>query len=110
MPRPPSWPWAAIPASTCAKYIVAGDLAHEIDAREIPSDWTTGYVPLGKTRPYDRSPSAWEEPNGQVYRLNPGLVDWAYALTKDTPLPDNEKMRRRRATYVGYPNAQLPPF
>ena len=29
-----------------AEWVVDGDLGHEIDAREIPSDWPTGYIPL----------------------------------------------------------------
>lgn len=29
-----------------AEWVVDGDLAREIDAREIPSDWKTGYIPL----------------------------------------------------------------
>src|SRR6202042_3819629 len=37
-----------------AEWVVDGDLAHEIDAREIPPQWTTGYVPLGKTVPYQQ--------------------------------------------------------
>src|SRR6202011_3144089 len=31
-----------------AEHVVDGDLAYEIDARQIPEKWTTGYVPLGK--------------------------------------------------------------
>ncbi len=34
-------------------YIVDGDLAHELDAREIPKDWTTGFVPLGKSTAFE---------------------------------------------------------
>ena len=33
-----------------ARWVVDGDLGYEIDAREIPKDWTTGMVPLRKTR------------------------------------------------------------
>src|SRR5262252_431162 len=29
-----------------ADHVIDGDLAFEIDAREIPPDWSTGYVPL----------------------------------------------------------------
>ena len=35
-------------------YVVDGDLAHEIDAREMPKEWPTGYVPLGKSTPYEQ--------------------------------------------------------
>src|SRR5208337_1443691 len=32
--------------------VIDGDLAYEIDAREIPREWSTGYVPLRKATPY----------------------------------------------------------
>src|ERR1700686_1242282 len=36
------------------EWVVEGDLGHEIDAREIPADWKTGYVPLRKSVPYEK--------------------------------------------------------
>jgi hypothetical protein len=36
-----------------AEWVVDGDLAHEIDSREIPSDWKAGYVPLRKSIRYE---------------------------------------------------------
>src|SRR5947209_5934664 len=44
---------ASIGSAAWAQYVVDGDLAHEIDAREIPPDWPTGYFPLDSQRPYD---------------------------------------------------------
>src|SRR5689334_20192100 len=35
-----------------AEWVVDGDLAHEIDAREIPPDWSTGYTPLDRAKPF----------------------------------------------------------
>src|SRR6202040_557754 len=32
-----------------ADHVIDGDLAYEIDAREIPADWPTGMVPLRKS-------------------------------------------------------------
>ncbi len=98
---------ASIGSAAWAEWVVDGDLSHEIDPREMPKDWSTGYIPLRKSKPYelpvDRSA-------GEAYRLNPALVDWAYRLTKDTPLPDTAAMQKRRALYTGLPNAQRPPF
>src|SRR5437899_216837 len=62
-----------------AEWVVDGDLAYEIDAREIPADWKTGYVPLRKSKPYELPRRVPDE--GEVYHLNAGLVDWAYVLT-----------------------------
>ncbi len=92
-----------------ADWVVDGNLAHEIDAREIPAEWPTGIFPLGKNRPYE-SPRTPDEPaDGIVYALEPGLVRWAYELTRDAPLMDSAAMRRRRAKYTGFPAAQRPP-
>ena len=90
-----------------AEWVVDGDLGHEIDAREIPADWKTGYVPLRRSQPYELPRRIPDE--GEVYHLNPGLVDWAYRLTKDVPLMDIEDMRRRREQYQ-QENARRPPF
>jgi purine nucleoside permease len=90
-----------------AEWVVDGDLGHEIDAREIPPDWKTGFVPLRKSRPYELPRRVPDE--GEAYHLNPALVDWAFRLTKDVPLEDTEAMRRRREQFSS-PNARRPPF
>src|SRR6476469_5866542 len=36
-----------------AEWVVDGDIGYEIDAREIPKDWKTGYIPLRKSVPYE---------------------------------------------------------
>ena len=90
-------------------YIVDGDLAHEIDAREIPADWKTGYVPLGKSTPYEQPRAARFGDDGNVYQLNPTLVSWAFNLTKETPLPDTPQIAERRMAFAGNA-AHRPPF
>jgi purine nucleoside permease len=89
-----------------AEWVVDGDLGHEIDAREIPVDWKTGFVPLRKSTPYEL-PRAPDE--GQVYHLNARLVEWAYQLTRDVKLPDTEGIKLRREQFEGT-NARRPPF
>ncbi len=101
---------ASIGSAVWADYVVDGDLAHEIDAREMPADWKTGYVPLGKTKPYEQPPLVQDYAAGQFYQLDSGLVHWAFELTRDTPLVDNEQMKKRRETYTDTPNAMRPPF
>jgi purine nucleoside permease len=90
--------------------VIDGDLAHEFDAREMPADWPTGRFPLDKNRPYEKPRSTAEFASGSVFKLDAGLMRWAYELTRDTPLIENDIMRRRRAKYTGFPNAQRPPF
>jgi len=90
-----------------ADYVVDGDLAFEVDARQIPSSWPTGYVPLRKGKPYELPAAA---DYGEVYTLDPGLVAWAVDLTKQVPLPDSDTLRKFRSRFAGFPNALKPPF
>lgn len=91
-----------------AEWIVDGDLGHEIDPREAPEDWSTGYIPLRKTEPYEQPVP--ENNEGAVAHLNPGLVDWAYELTKDIDLGDSEELQGMRKQFKNYPNAQQAPL
>jgi purine nucleoside permease len=90
-----------------ADHVVDGDLAYEIDARQIPESWPTGFVPLRRGTPYEQPPRA---DYGEVYTLNPGLVDWAVRLTQYVPLADSDSLRKSRARFAGFPNALKPPF
>lgn len=100
------------PASTSlgsavwARWVIDGDLAHEIDAREIPADWPTGYVPLRKSTPYEQPVNA---DFGEVYQLNAPIVQWAYQLTKDVSLPDNAAIAEKRS-HFSQPVAKKPPL
>jgi purine nucleoside permease len=96
---------ASLGSAAWAEWVVDGDLAHEIDAREIPADWKTGYVPLRRSTPYQQPRQDW----GEAYHLNAGLVDWAFNLTKSVELPDNQAMRTEREQFQ-QPNARRPPF
>jgi purine nucleoside permease len=88
---------ASLGSAAWAEWIVDGDLAHEIDAREIPPDWTTGMVPLRKSVPYEQPKETGD--SAEVFRLDPGLVEWAYQLTRDVPLVETEPMQAERALY-----------
>ncbi len=88
-----------------AEWVVDGDLAREIDAREIPADWKTGYLPLRGSVPYEQPHSSNE---GEVYHLNPALVSWAFGLTKNVSLPDSSELAAARNQYDS-PNARRPP-
>jgi purine nucleoside permease len=91
-----------------ADHVVDGDLAYEIDARQIPENWPTGYVPLRKAIPYEEP--VRKELEGEVYTRNPELVGWAFRLTKDVSLPDSDSLQNSRARFAGFPNALKPPF
>lgn len=90
-----------------AEWLVDGDLAHEIDPREMPKEWPTGYLPLRRAKPYEEP--AQDNDFTVSIHLNPELAKWAYGLTKDTKLADNETLQKMRSRYKGFPEAQKPP-
>ncbi len=102
---------ASVGSAVWANYIVDGDLAYEIDAREIPSDWPTGIVAYDRARPFEKpAPPAISDNGILAYELNDGLVSWAYGLTRGLALPDDDKLKAARAGYPDFVNAQRPPF
>ncbi|MEM8866941.1 MAG: purine nucleoside permease [Verrucomicrobiota bacterium] len=91
-----------------AKWVVDADLAKHIDAREMPEDWPYGMIALGAKRP-NTLDDGWQVETVK-FELNGDLVDWAYELTKDFPLPENDEVKEFSKIYDGYPNATKPPF
>ena len=98
---------ASIGSAVWSAYLVDGDLGYEIDAREIPSGWQSGFFPLRTAFPSDPDKPA---PRGEVFVTNIGLRDWAFELTRNTTLPDDPGLAAARAPYVDHPNARKPPF
>ncbi|MFZ1939400.1 MAG: purine nucleoside permease [Terracidiphilus sp.] len=88
-----------------ARWVVDGDLGYEIDAREIPPDWTTGYLPLRKKVPFEAPAEPLE---GQVYAVNPGLAAWAFNLTRATQLDDSDKLKEIRSHFDGDASQRAP--
>lgn len=97
---------ASLGSAVWARWVVDGDLGYEIDAREIPKAWSTGFVPLRKTQPFELPAAPLE---GQVYGLNTGLAEWAFNLTKATPLADSDRLKEIRGHFDGEA-AGRPPF
>ena len=102
---------ASVGSAAWASHVVDGDLAYEIDARDAPADWPTGIVPYDRSRPFqDPKPPAVSDNGTLVYDLNDGLANWAVQLTRDVELPDDAKLKKARAGYAEFPNAQRAPF
>ena len=97
---------ASLGSAVWTPAVVDGDLAYEIDAREIPADWPTGYVPLRKKQPYEQPNAPLE---GQIFTLNSALTQWAFTLTEKTPLADNDHLKEIRSHFDGAA-ANRPPF
>jgi purine nucleoside permease len=96
---------ASLGSAMWARWVVDGDLGYEIDAREIPADWSTGYLPLRKSKPFE-TPAA--PLDNQVFALNPVLTGWAFNLTRNIQLADSDKLKDVRSHFDGAA-AQQPP-
>ena len=99
---------ASLGSAAWAEWVIDGDLSHQIDAREVPEGWPSGYIPLRQAEPYELPVP--ENHEGAVYRLNPTLVEWAYQLTRQMKLKDSKKIEKQRALYSAHAQAQRPPF
>ena len=64
----------SIGSAVWAEWTVDGDLAHQLDERETPKDWPTGYVPLGGSVPYQKDISRMAMADNVVFHLNPRSV------------------------------------
>lgn len=98
---------ASIGSAVWSAHLVDGDLAHEIDAREKPDDWPTGYFARRTKFPYD---PAKPDSTGEAFVINEGLAEWAFMLTKDTVLPDLPGLAETRDLYTEHEMARRPPF
>lgn len=92
-----------------AKHVIDGDIAYEIDTAEAPKDWPYGIMALGNKTPLTPPVIPDWAPKPMAWTLNPALVDWAYALTKDVVLYDDDTARAHRALYAGFPAALAGP-
>ena len=100
---------ASAGSAAWARWVVDGDLAQELDAREMPPDWPTGIVPYQRSTPYEAPPPPIHTQIANVaYALNRRLADWAYQRTRGVDLPDDPTLARLRAPYGGA--GQRPPF
>ncbi|QPC73105.1 hypothetical protein HYE68_003857 [Fusarium pseudograminearum] len=94
-----------------ARFAVQVDTQMEWDAREIPSSWQSGYVPMGAETP-NSFPLGVH--GSEVYELNDNLRQISMDLAIHATLEDSEKASETRAKYVGSPGgiyraATLPP-
>ncbi len=62
-----------------AKYLVDFGIQWEIDAREKPADWPTGFLGINTKSPHDKPPLDYRT---EVFALNASLADAAYESGK----------------------------
>ena len=88
-----------------ARYAIQVALQYEIDAREMPSNWSTGYFALGSMAPGQYPSSIY---GTEVFELNVNLRDKAVSLAADVKLNDSTAAIAYRAKY-DYAPANEPP-
>ncbi|HEX7987868.1 MAG TPA: purine nucleoside permease [Duganella sp.] len=88
-----------------ADYAVDYSLAHEIDAREIPAGWPSGYFGIFTDAP-DKKPKL--SYRTEVFQLDSALVTRAYELSKDLALSDSPAAVAYRAGFASAPANQPP--
>lgn len=88
-----------------ADYAVDYSLAHEIDAREMPPGWPSGYFGIFTDSPEKKPKLSYRT---EVFQLDPALVARAYALSKDVALSDSPAAVAYRAGFPSAPANQPP--
>lgn len=85
-----------------ADYCVDGDLAFELDARDMPAEWQYGILPLGAKEPFGKSTMPKELFGSlyQVFQLPSVPMQRAYKLTKSIELYDDEALAEARGNYT----------
>ncbi|MEK6423002.1 MAG: purine nucleoside permease [Burkholderia gladioli] len=86
-------------------YLVDFSLQWELDAREIPAGWNTGYLGINTKNPDQKPPLDYRS---EVFELNPKLTAAAYALSRNVVLADNAQAQAARARFDTAP-ANRPP-
>ncbi|CAD6585289.1 MAG: hypothetical protein ASARMPREDX12_001960 [Alectoria sarmentosa] len=88
---------ATLGSVTFAKYAISVELQYEFDAREIPTNFTTGYVPQGSTDPTEYPQSIY---GTEVFEVNDNLRQLAIGFAKTAVLNDSADAKAYRANYA----------
>ncbi|PFH62326.1 hypothetical protein XA68_14053 [Ophiocordyceps unilateralis] len=100
---------ATLGSVALARFAVQAALQTEIDPRSLPANWSTGYIPFGRSVPFEYPAILY---GTEVFELNTGLRDAAFTLASRATLADDDASRRYRALYGRhgpYAKATLPP-
>lgn len=108
---------ASVGSAAWSRWVVSGDALREFDDREVPASWPYGLFAIGakgpNELPHDPDSFAGMTDSGKLgmaVKLNQGLANWAFAMTRNVTIPDSPELARARAAWKGYPMAQRPPF
>ncbi|KIX09058.1 uncharacterized protein Z518_00136 [Rhinocladiella mackenziei CBS 650.93] len=88
---------ATLASVTFAKYAVQVALQYEFDMRDVPGNFTTGYVPFGVDAP-DKYPTTIY--GTEVFEVNEALRDIAISFASGASLNDTPTAQAYRALYA----------
>ena len=88
-----------------ARYLVDFGLQWELDHRDAPQDWPTGYLGIN-TRSPEEKPAL--EYGTEVFKLDDALLRRALALSENVGLSDSPEAQKARAAYPSAPANQPP--
>ena len=88
---------ATLGSVTFARYAVQVALQYEFDAREIPANFSTGYVPQGSTFPSEYPQSIY---GTEVFEVNDALRQIAISFARTATLNDSAAAIAYRANYA----------
>ena len=88
-----------------SRYLVDWDLSWEIDARERPAGWDTGFLGINTKAPGQKPPLDY---GSEVFQLNEALLQKALALSANVTLTDSPQAQSYRSLYVSAPANQPP--
>ncbi|BAN25369.1 purine nucleoside permease [Caballeronia insecticola] len=94
-----------IGSAAWAKYLVDFGIQWELDAREKPADWPSGFLGINTKGPAEKPPLDYRT---EVFALNATLADAAFAISRNVTLSDSDDAKVARAKF-GYAPANQPP-
>nr|WP_244109453.1 purine nucleoside permease [Burkholderia anthina] len=88
-----------------ARYLVDFGIQWELDAREVPAGWKSGYLGINTKSGNEKPPLDYRT---EVFQLNEALLQKAYTLSRDVALHDSPEAAAYRAKYSYAPANQGP--
>ncbi|KPX47080.1 putative Purine nucleoside permease [Pseudomonas savastanoi pv. glycinea] len=88
-----------------AHYLVEFGTQWEVDSRDVPKDWPTGYLGINTKGPNEKPPLDYKT---EVFELNPKLQAKAFALSQKVTLSESKESAAWRVKYP-YAPANQPP-
>jgi purine nucleoside permease len=94
-----------IGSAAWARYLVDFGIQWEIDARETPPTWDTGYLGINTKSPRQKPPPDYRT---EVFQLDEALLQKAYALSRGVELSDGVLAQAARAKFTSAPANMAP--